>query len=367
MTQKLSRHCMILAAALSLGGTFASSLSAQSVSTRPVGAVTVAVAPSTNGTSYTVSQISAPLLASPLVPGPGVDPIAPTGLLRATVSSLTATTLTSSTAGWTVNQLNQVGYPIFVRILSGAASGRTLLITSNTVDTLTVDNQGTDLTTLGMVVGASGDSYELVAGDTLLGLLGTPADGVIGGTSAQFAANQVDKVSLNVGGSLFTYYYSTTNNRWTRSGSGASQNNVVISPQSGVSYQRISTAPLSLTVLGSVPVGPSKTQVSRLGVSILSRQFPTDTTLAGLAMDQVPGWKKANAGGVTVATSDRVMVKVGTSLFSYFYDATTSTWKRSGSGADQGGVLVSAGAGLRIQRSGTAGSDTWNLAPNYTL
>lgn len=352
----------LLAAFAALGG-FLSLSNAQSVATTPVGAVTISV-PAGTGSAYNVSQIAVPLLASPLVPGTS-GPEAPAGLLRATVASVTSNTITTTSAGWTASQLIQAGYPMFVRVLTGANAGRTLQITGNTNTTLTVDNQGTDLTTLGFVAGT--DTYEIVAGDTIRGLFGTPTDGVVGGTAAQFTANQTDRVTINVAGSVFNYYYNTDFSQWRRSGNPSNQDNVVISPQAGIVYQRIGTGAYSITALGNVPTTASKVAVTRPSVLVVGRQFPTDTTLGALGIENIPNWRRANAGGVVVADSDRVLIKVSGTIFSYFYDANTSTWKRSGNPSSQNGVAVTADSAIRLQRSGTSGVDIWNVAPNYTL
>jgi uncharacterized protein (TIGR02597 family) len=356
----------LLLSLIAAAGLSATSLFAQSVATTPVGAVNVTIAASANGTSYNVSQIAVPLLGTPLVPGAsGVE--SPTGRLRAPIASLTANTITVDTAGWTASQLAQTGFPMFVRVLSGANAGRCLQVTANTATVLTVDNQGTDLTTAGYVTGANGDQFEIVAGDTILGLFGTTADGIIGGTATDFSQNKTDRVTINVGSSIFNYYFNTDVGQWRRSGSTANQGNIVIPPQGGVVYSRISTTPLTITALGNVPVGVSRLQLTRPLVSIVGRQFPTDTTLSALGIHNVANWRKANAGGVTIATSDKVLIKTGASLLSFYYDATLLQWRRSGSTANQDGVVVSADSAVRIQRAGTAGSDTWTLSPNYTL
>ena len=344
--------------------------SAQSVATTPVGAVTVTVAASFDGVTYNTTQISAPLHATPLVPGDGVSPVSPSGALIGKITSVGAATIEMSTAGWTSGQLSQPAYPIFVKITSGANQGRCFHITANTENTLTVNNQNTDLTTLTFMTGANGDTFELLAGDTLLGFLGTPSNGVVGGTASQFSGNQVDKVTLNniTNNVLFTYYYNTDFGQWRRSGSSTNQNNVVIAPDTGISYQRVANTDLVITLVGAVPTSRVRSIVPTLGTTVLARYFPTDATLVDLGIHNLPNWRKVGVGDVTIATSDRVLIKNGLTIFSYYYDGLSSQWKRSGSGSNQGAVVVGAGSAVRIQRGGAVGSfDTWTVDANYNL
>jgi hypothetical protein len=237
---------------------------------------------------------------------------------------------------------------MYVRLLTGAQAGLTMQITANTASSLTVSNQGVDLSTV------TGSTYEIVAGDTILGLFGTGTltgiGGVKGGTAANFTANQTDRVTINNGASVFNYYYNTDFGQWRRSGSGVDQGTVAITPQSGIVYSRIATSAFSVTAVGSVPVGNTKIALARQGLAIYGRQFPTDTTLGALGLEGVNNWRRALVSGVTVANSDRVIVNNGGSIFSYYYDGVAGFWKRSGSGATQSGVVIPATASIRILR-----------------
>ena len=365
-TPRSSRHGFGAALAALLGFGFGLQVSAETVTTVPVGAVTITIAGSPNGTTYTTTPISAPLYGTPLVPNGEVATII-SGLVSGSFTGFGANTLTSSSAGWVPSQLTQVGYPMFVSIKSGVNAGRLFHITSNTATTLTVNTQGLDLSTMNFV---QGDTYEIVPGDTLEGLFGTPASGVIGGTSAQYTANLVDKILINDPSSnaILTYYYNTTNSRWQRVGTSANQGNLVISPRMGVEYQRISTSPLTITLIGSVPATALKQQIPTFGASIMARYYPADTTLLALGLHNMSGWRKVGVNGITTANCDRVFVKVGSAFFSYYYDSATSGWKRAGTSAGQNGVVISAGSSYRVLRAGDSGSyDTLNQSTPYSL
>lgn len=336
------------------------SSSAQTVATVPAGAVTVTIAAGT-GTVFTQTPFSAPLLTS----------VGVTGQANGRVTAVGTNTITNSAAGWTASALATLGSPYFINFTSGANAGRMFQITANTATQLTVNPQSLDLTTLGFVVGASGDSYEIVQGDTLLGILGTTANGVVGGTSTQFTGNTTDQVLVTDPSNAITqsYYFDTSFSQWRRPGSGANQGNLVISPKSGLNYFRIANTSTTFQFLGGVPSTSSKHQIPTIGTTIVSNYFPTDTTLAGLNIDNIPGWRKANISGVTIANSDRVVLKVSGIYQSYYFDATSgiNQWRRSGSGASQNTVVVPVGSAIRFVRTGSAGTSTWDTALPYAL
>lgn len=348
-----------LATALSLIGGAANSL-AQTASTVPVGVMTVTIAGSPNGTAYAQTPFSLPLLTAEGI----------TGQSKGRLTAVTSNTLSNSNAGWTAAALATVGSPYFVNITSGTNAGRMFQITSNTATQITVNSQGMDLTTLGLTVGTEGDTYEIVQGNTLLGVLGTPEDGVVGGTSAQFQANTIDKVLVTdpSNGTTFSYYFDTTAQQWRRIGSIVNQGNLIISPKAGLNYSRISQEAIEIQFTGQVPSTASVHQVAALGTTLLSNYFPTDTTLFDSGIHSMPGWRSANAEGVTVANSDRVVLKVGATYFSYYFDAGVAQWRRIGSVVNQNTVAIPAGGAVRFVRTGAAGQTSqWTRPLPYSL
>ncbi len=342
---------------------FSQAANAQPVEAKtvPVGVMTVTIAGSPNGTSYSQTPIAIPLR----------EPVAISGSVAGKIAAVGSNTISITNASWTPSALAQLGAPFFVNITGGVNEGRTFQITANTADQLTVNSQGLDLGQLNFVVGAQGDTFEIVAGDTLLGILGNPTnDGIIGGTQTQFSANQTDRVLVNdpSNNGAFTYYFNTDFGQWRRLGNSNNQGNLVISPKSGLVFSRISTSPLELTFTGAVPATDSTHQVPTLGTTILSTYFPVDVTLAQLGLENSPTWRKNGASGITLTNCDRVLVKVGVNTFSYYFDFNLSQWRRAGSSNNQGPIVITAGSSVRVLRAGAAGqTDTWNFAIPYTL
>ena len=199
-----------------------SQASGTTVSTTPTGYFPVTIAAGTSA-GRTLSFVSFPLQ--------NVAPI--NGEAQGFVTGVTSNTITNSNAGWTAGQLSTAATPCLVQFTSGAAAGRTFLVstsTSNTATTLTldaVDATTVDLTTLGIVPGT--DTYQILSGDTLSTLFGTPATTGIAGATSSGSADQVELLSNGV---WLSYYYNT-NSGWLRVGPPIVSANVVNPPRYG--------------------------------------------------------------------------------------------------------------------------------------
>lgn len=320
----------------------------------PEGFVKVSIQASPNGSAYSLTQFFAPLRR----------PVTPIGRDAGNLSAVGTNTLSDGSGGWAAGALAAAGAPYFVNITSGAAEGVLFAIAANTETQLTVNTQGQSLSALGA---APGDSYEIVPGHTLLGIAGTPASGVIGGTLAQFNASQTDKILVNdASGSARFYYFDTGASQWRTVGSLANQGNLVISPKAGLVYYRISSAPLEYVFHGEVPHTRSIRPVPATGTTIVAPYFPQDLTLAGLGLHLLPGWRKLGDPGVVLNSTDRVSFKVSGAVLSFYHDG--SSWKRAGSASNQNGQILPTGHSVILTRFGTVGqTQLWTQPLPYTL
>ena len=335
------------------------SVKAQTATTDPVGFVTISVTPGT-GSAKKNTLFSVPLME--------VESI--TGQVSGVITGVTATTISNSSAGWAAGALSQPATPYLIQITSGTAEGRLFLIassantggaisgtpnTSTAVTVSSVDSAQTDLTTLGIVVGT--DTYKIYACDTLSSFFGTPAStGIQGGTSP----NNADTIVAIVNGSASTYFYSTTASRWARSALGSPDaSNVPLLPYYGIQYSRISTAPWSRTVTGSVPVDPRKVAVKNSGNTILSQFWPVDSTLATSGLSAVV------TAGANANTADTVRLTSAGSVNTYFFDGTN--WKRQALGSPLANdTPIPIGTAMQIFRRGAAsGYTTLNQVVPY--
>jgi uncharacterized protein (TIGR02597 family) len=318
------------------------------VSSAPEGFMNFTI-PAGSLTAPSVFMFSLPLTAAP--------PANLAGQTAGAITSVAAGTITNTAAGWTAGALSQPATPYFIRITSGAAVGRTLAIsttTANTATMVTVDNQGTPLTGLGI---AAGDTYEIFPGDTLFSLFGS---GVLGGTSTADA----DVVRLHNGTGWVEYYYDTGASQWRVNSIGVSQNNVVIRPDAGIIFYRRGATPLALTLTGRVPTTDLQAVVNEVGSTFIAG-FPIDTTLAQSDFRMMPTWVN-NTG--SVVTADKVNVFTAGSWNSYNYNQAASQWRNGSVPVSQNGITIPAGTPFIIDSpTGAPGLKIWKRTLPYSL
>ena len=358
---------------LALLGISAGSALAQS-DTVPAGYFTV------NIPAGTVSSPSLSLLSFPLL-----DNATATGQMVGLVTGITSNTITNSGAGWTAGQLSVQATPYLIEFTSGAAAGRTFLLsntttspsTANTGTTVTLDPtfETTDLTTLGIVPGT--DTYQILPADTISSLFGTPSTtGIIGAQGAALA-NQADQVMVYSNGTWVSYYYNTTTSGappvaagWTKTGVfGGAGANVAIKPDTGVIYTRRGAA-LSLMLMGQAPSIARQTAVSSTGITLLSNSWPVDIGLGNSATEvngsgqtvtlQPSNFQKIS-GWVTGAqsTADNVLVYSSGTWLTYFYNGsnpTNGSWVKTGVFGGNGEIVVIPAGSVVLLSKKTAAS-----------
>jgi uncharacterized protein (TIGR02597 family) len=340
----------LLAALAALGG-FLSFSNAQSVATTPVGAMTYSL-PATSQSVAT--HFSVPLVSAPVFSGP--------------VASLTSNTLTFSGTPFTAGSLSVAGSPFFLRISSGAQAGRMILVTANTTNSVTLDTtdnsgQTTALDLSGFAVSA-GDKVELVPGDTLGTMFGTGGSLILTGNASPLFADTVSIWNKNTGKNDIFFYDGT---KWRTTTVNSNRDNQVLYPETGLIISRPSgRSALSFTVLGTVPVVKPLIKTTGSASTIhTGTSYPVDMTLSQLAF---AGWVKNN----NVLFADQISVwNASTGKFDIYYQrADNSQWNRSGGGTtDRSAVVVPAGTGFRITKTGTVSGSSSFLSVNipYTL
>ena len=320
----------------------AGTLHSESVTSVPLASITVEI-PAGSLAVPSVTTFSLPLRET--------TPASFQGIAAGRITEVTANTISNTNAGWAAGALSQSGAPWFIRITSGSATGRTLQIsssTANTSSTLTVLNEGTDLTGLGIVTGPGGDTYEIFPGDTLLSLFG---DSTLGGTSAASA----DVVRLHNGTTWSEYYYHSGANQWRVGAVPVNQNSVVVRPDAGIIFYRRGGTPLTLTLLGAIPTTPIRSVVNNTGVTFLGNVFPVDQTLSSAGFHALPGWVN-NTGLVTNA--DKVVIWERFSYTYYNYNQAYAQWRSGAVPVNQSNVLIRAGTPVIIERPGTVSGVT---------
>jgi hypothetical protein len=225
--------------------------------------------------------------------------------------------------------------PHSAQIVGGRANGTILAIASATA---------TQITTVDAVpsgVKADLDLVKIIPNWTLGTLL---AGG--GGLTAGTTAGAADKVAIEVAGVITEYYYNSENARWQRFGdTGGSQDDVAIPLQGGIRVTRVAGTEIEFVLRGVVRSGTQRADLVPQRTALLSFPFPVNVTLgaSGLADLVAPG---ADATGADI-------VVIGSAM----YFRSPAGWRlTTGGNADQGGVVIPAGAGIEVQRRGEVGT-----------
>lgn len=290
-------------------------------------------------------------------------PLTEQSVFQGTVSSVTTDSISATTPGWVAGAFSSVNSPYAVRLTSGIFSGKVLVIsttTPNTINTITLSDDGVSL--VGRVV--SGDTFEIFPCDTLQSLFGSGKtnglQSVLSGT--RFTA---DEVTLVQNGAWTTYYYDSAALQWRSGALPYDMGNTVIHPNAGILYGRRASTDFTFNVLGRVASVDQKITYNTAGVSFVSVGVPTDMTLSSLALNsKISGW--VNKTGITTSGFDQVGIFDGTAWSYYNFNGTQ--WRNGTLPYDMGNVAIPTGTPVLVKRaSGTSTSGTFTVPLTYSL
>jgi hypothetical protein len=267
------------------------------------------------------------------------------GLITSISAGPTASTnsLTIANAGWDPLQFRQASRPVFVRVMTGNAQGRTLLAATNRTDhtssTVIVDHQGFSL--LGSL--SAGDRVEFFPGDTLRSFFGdlVGAGLILSGPTV----NDADNVQLLSGSQWVTYFHDGT--KWRISSVNVDSGNVIIRPDAGFLFVRRGSSNISFTALGTVPSTRLQCVIRTSGTSLIGTQFPVSRSLSTTGISSIPGWVTSSSS----RTADRFQTLSGTQWVSYFNDGTN--WRIQGPNSPSNPNIPPTSV-IRLQRLGNA-------------
>lgn len=314
------------------------------VTTDPVGYMTYSF-PAT--TSVTSSYLSVPLTNAPIYSG--------------AVASFTSTTVTFADTPFTAGALAQSGSPYFLRFQSGTQVGRSVLVTANTANSVTVDvtnnsSQTTNLDTSGFSV-AAGDLVQIFSGDTLASFFGDNTTGnplLIVGAAGPLSADTVGIYNKNLA-KQDGYYFSTSLGYWRSNASTENKNGVVLYPDATFCLTRRSgRAALSFTVVGDVPAVAPKIKTIGSNQFIYGvNPYPVDMTLGTLNLSN---WTKSNSAlsADTISFYNSALAKTEA-----YYQKLDGTWRKVGNTiTDQSSFPIPAGSLLGILKRGAVSGST---------
>lgn len=264
--------------------------------------------------------------------------------------------ITVTGAGWDAAQFKVAAQPYFLRVLSGASVGRTLLIlvgqTGHTSTSVIVDNQGFAPTI------AANDKFEIFPADTLKTFFAdlVTAGSVLTGASASVA----DTVQVYTGTAWNTYFHNGTN--WRLTTLATSQDNFVLRPDAAIVFNRRGTTAITFTALGTVPSTDQKVVVRDGGVTFVANVFPVARNLSTVGFQSLSGW----ASSTTAAASDKIQMYTGSAWASFYYYNNTAWRNATLNTASDPSVPV--GRPFLISRTSSAStSSVQNFALPYTL
>jgi len=308
----------------------------------------------------TTTYLSLPLEGAP----------AYTGAVSATTAN--SITVADSPAPWTTGALVTPAQPYFVKFLTGPQTGRIILVTANTTNTLTLDTTDHTTQTTPLLSSPSvafdvqiGNTFEVFPGETLGTLFGTgtvqdPLAYLVGGASVT-AADVVATFTTATAPAL-SYFFDTTKGFWRLYPSTANANNTILYPHAALAItRRAGNGDTTFPVMGGVTDVALLIKTLSFTTSYGSTQYPVDIALSNL---QMSNWTK----GTSVTNSDTLFVWNATTtpghFDSYYQLLSDSTWRKYPDKiTDVSSFVITAGTAICINKRGTVSGATSYVQP----
>jgi len=334
-----------------------------SLNTTPLGMIAFPLAP--NATTY----MSLPLEANPVYTG-AVSAIS-------TVVATTADTISvaDTPSPWTAGQLTG-SQPYFVKILSGAETGRIMRVTANTTNSVSLDttDHTSQVTPIQNTPASSfdiqtGDTFEIFPAATLGSLFGTqaPLQSVVGNTNVS-SADTISVFTTLLAPSP-SFFFDTGRGYWRQYPSTANANNSPIYPYSTLAITR---RPANGTTTVSFPVMGCVTNVALLIKTIslqtlyTSTQYPANIELSQLQLGA--NWTQ----GTSISNSDILGVyNSSEGRFDSYYQIANpvspdSGWRKyPNKTTDAGTFVIPAGSAVYIAKQNGSNGQPVSGAASY--
>jgi uncharacterized protein (TIGR02597 family) len=322
-----------------------SSVSAQSVTTDPVGFITLTVfGPVSNGGT-----------ANTFIGLGFTQPVS----YQAALASAAGTTLTDSSAAFTANQFSGPAGSYYLELTNGTGVGKTSQITGTpTATTITTADDLSSFVT-------AATTYKIRKNWTLASVFGTDPTAVGGSGIAGGSISTADQILTysTAGGAYSTFYYKTSGiggTGWRSINStSVDESNHAFLPTDGLLVLRHTAGNVTFALAGAVKLGNTALPVA-FGSNLLSNVYPAGTfTLASSLLHE------SGLGGGTISTADQVLIFNNSSnAFDTYYFKTSGIggtgWRSINStSVDEAAHAIPFGASLFINKL-SAGSFVWN-------
>ena len=338
---------------LFVGLLISSFLSAVTVSTDPVGFITLTI--KGTDTSDGLSAVSVPMLSASLHSG--------------VVYDVDGQTITDNNASWSTGDFatpDPNGNPShYIEITNHSDDTKVGLIYEITAS----DGDNKTLTIAEDAATLNGASYTVRKNRTLGDIFGDANEaGLTAGSSS--SADIIYKVGVDGNGSLAwqIYYYQEApifagGNGWRQLGKSGSADmkDVGVFPDEGLIIKRRSGSDVSVTLTGSVKTSNSRTSI-QTGFNLVSLSYPVDVSLDNLGLYNADG-SLLTAG--STSTADRIYYVNDAGQFDIFYYqqapifAGGNGWRKLGASAstDQKDSIIPAGRSIVVLRRDTSAID----------
>jgi uncharacterized protein (TIGR02597 family) len=295
---------------------------ATSVATSPLGYVRHSIPAATSIVAPRLSTLALPLHSE--------------AVFASAVSGRSVDSIYDTTAFFLSGEFATSEYPYAVSLKSGALEGKFFLIVANTINSLTVDSQGINLSSLVQ----EGDLYEILPLDTLGSLFGESDVPFKTGTSV----SQADILYFRDGNEWGPYFHNGS--QWQTIGSD-SQNNKVLFPDQAVLVMRRDGDDIDLTLIGAVPTTALQVLVSGRSSTFLANSFPAELLLGETGLETLPNWRTGN----DLTTADLVYLLQDGAWKPFFHNG--SNWQSIDS-SNSDTQSISIGSGLLVMRESVA-------------
>lgn len=339
---------------LYLASSLAFPLAAETVYTIPQGYTKINIPAASSASSPSLTAISATLLNDVEFSGavtlnadfdadPDLDPQTPAS----------AQTVSVTGASFLVDQFTAA--PHLAYLVNSAGAEESFLITSHTVDALTVDGSF-DLLSGSRFAASS--TVKIRKANTVGSILGT--------TATPFTSN--DRAFIWNGDNWQTLI--AANDDWFYiGGPGGIATNAVVFPEEGIFIQRTETTAAVLTLFGEVPSAPQASSVEGPSSAFVSTRFPvgnspeldpTGIKLEELNIDGIPGWNANDRAFYWTGTVWQTLISSGGNWF-YIGGAL------NGTSANE--LLIAPSSALFLSRTtaGTASASPLTFDLPYTI
>ncbi len=350
----------LLLSLIAAAGLSATSLFAQSVTTAPVGAVSITVNAGSD------QKIGLPLVRPSLYAGK--------------VASVASGVVTSGSA---VSGLGTESN--YIKFTSGALAGQWFAVTGSTSTTISVAE---NLATLGAL---ANDTFEVRPFWTLASLLpsggGLPASSDVFDPTSFVLLNDPAAAGVNLSASAAYFYHDGSSGFldagwYNADGSFADANSAIVSPEVSLTYRNGSAAVSKVLNIGAVPSSKiANAVVSRVTGdqdNLVYNPYPANVTLANSGLNSS---QAVRASADVFNPGDQVLVFDASSTGlnpsasqSFFYHDGSSGfldagwYKGDGSFEAADTIALAPGAAIVIRKVGGASTEVnWNPALPYTL